>query len=213
MAKGKSNEAYFVKADNIALKTPDGVRLFDSLSFVLPPGGLLLITGPNGSGKSSLLRSILGVNSWVKGNVSNSIHPKHIAVIPQLQNMEFHLPLTLREVIEISENRNVSTESIVEYGLLSQDLLDRSWNTASGGERQRTLLTCALLKNPKLLVMDEPFNHLDHFSQKNMLERIDKYLREKGSEGAVILISHLGIDELARFGEKVVRIELRSGEK
>lgn len=201
-----------VDASGLSWTSPDGRRLFHRLGFQLRDGEILLITGPNGSGKSTLLNQILhGLDQGVAGAgvLKSAVEAEQIAFIPQLQSLEFHLPLTLIEVLEIHLNRKVSIEEATFFGLLDPEHLDRTWNTASGGERQRTLLTSALLGHPHLLILDEPFNHLDQESQRRMLAAIVDFLKdEEFRPRATILVSHLGVQELEQAGVPVVRIEL-----
>lgn len=192
---------------NIAYRTPAGRALFENLNFELKPGHLLLITGPNGSGKSTLLRILLGRLAPARGSVTCAVSPTRVAYIPQLQNMEFHLPVTLEDVIRISADKDTSTEQLESLGLLSEEQLKLTWNTASGGERQRTLLTCALLREPKLLYLDEPLNHLDRASQKGMIRTIVDFLTSR-PDTAVVLVSHLGLAEMRDYPITVVPIDL-----
>ena len=201
-----------VAASGLSWTSPDGRCLFQQLGFQLQGGEILLITGPNGSGKSTLLNQILqGLDqgSIGSGILKSHVEAEEIAFIPQLQSLEFHLPLTLVEVLEIHMNRKVNTEEATFFGLLDPEHLNRTWNTASGGERQRTLLTNALLGNPRLLILDEPFNHLDQESQQRMLKAIVDFLKDdEFRPRAAILVSHLGVVELEQANVQVIRIEL-----
>ncbi len=213
----RSDNRPLLDASGLSWSTPEGRRLFHHLDFQLFAGQILLITGPNGSGKSTLLGQLLeGLEHATTGGgiLKSNVDTEEIAYIPQLQSLEFHLPLTLSEVIEIDLNQRIPEEEITRFRLLNADQLNRTWNTASGGERQRTLLTCVLLNSPRLLILDEPFNHLDNESQNGMLEAVLTYLREDSEETrAVILVSHLGITELEGAGVPVVRIELGKAAK
>jgi len=199
-------------ASGLSCGMPDGRRLFDELSFQLHDGQILLITGPNGSGKSTLLAQLLqGLEQGSAGTgvLKSFVETEQIAYIPQLQSLEFHLPLTLEEVLEIHLDRKVTTEEATRFGLLNPAHLHRTWNTASGGERQRTLLTCALMGYPRLLILDEPFNHLDQESQTKMLTAITEFVKDDVMRPrAAILVSHLGVSELEQAGVPVIRIEL-----
>lgn len=215
MTEAWSRDRPMLDANGLSFQTPDGRQLFRDLRFQLFDGQILLITGPNGSGKSTLLSQLLeGLDQGVTGGgvLKSTVDSEEIAYIPQLQNLEFHLPLTLEEVIEINLNRSVVEEEVSMFGLLERQHMARTWNTASGGERQRTLLTCALLSNPRLLILDEPFNHLDQESQDHMLKGIFEFLKEpEFRPRAAILVSHLAIDALAHADVPVVHIDLGKG--
>ncbi len=188
---------------DLAYSTPDGRPLQQGLGFRLGNRQLLLITGSNGCGKSTLLKAILGQFRIEHGTLSCAIPEKEIEYMPQLENTEIHLPLTLRDVLTISSSGKVPWGEIASFGLVKESQLDAAWNTASGGERKRTLLTRALLKRPRLLVFDEPMNHLDVESRAAMVRVIGKFL-EAGAPWApraVVMVCHQGLapDERGLF--------------
>lgn len=203
-----------LQSEHLGYVTPAGKRLFHALDFNLELGKMLLITGPNGSGKSTLLRILLRQERATEGNVRCPVPLQQIGYIPQLQNMEFHLPLSLQEVIEISHSAAVQPEEILEIGLLRKDQLLLTWNTASGGERQRTLLTCALLHHPRLLFLDEPLNHLDSESQRSMIAAIGEFMggKHRGTT-SVVLVSHVRLEAFAKFNFGIVEVDLNAGKE
>jgi ABC-type Mn2+/Zn2+ transport system ATPase subunit len=191
---------------------PGGRVLAEEISFAVGPGELLVLSGPNGSGKSTLLSLILGDLAPVSGRLINHVSRARTAVIPQLQNIEFHLPVTLRDVLEVAQHGPLSVEAVEDIGLLTRHQLDLAWNTSSGGERQRALMTRALLQDPQLLILDEPFNHLDTLSQTKILETLASFLKTDRPRAAV-LVSHVALSEMERLGVTVnhVRLSKREG--
>jgi len=180
------------EARGLGYGTPDGRPLQDGINFSLRSNQLLLITGGNGSGKSTLLRILLKKMAPARGTVEMALPFHLVAYIPQLENTEIHLPLTLRDVIEVAEPK-VDWERALSFGLLTEAHLGHAWNTASGGERKRTLLTRALLQSPSVLVLDEPFNHLDEKSREAMASTMVKFLSVKDSPRAIVMVSHQGL--------------------
>ena len=178
-----------VELENVSLATPTGTILKRGLSFCLKPGELAIVTGPNGCGKSTLLKAIVGLLTPVAGKVKLNLPLGHIAFFPQLQNISVHLPLVLRDVLALGVT-DLDESKVVSLGLLEKATLDLAWNTASGGERNRTLLTQLLLREPALLLLDEPLNHLDMESRTRMTEVISEFLLQKPNPGAVVLVSH-----------------------
>jgi len=141
------------------------------ISFCLEAGNALHLRGPNGVGKSLLLKTILGEQNILSGELKNEF--QRIAYLPQAQNRAIHLPFSLGEVAGYNDTT-----------LLSK--LDRAWNTASGGERQRALLARCLNKTADLYILDEPFNHLDQAARKLVKEKILRLPKE----AAILLVSH-----------------------
>jgi ABC-type Mn2+/Zn2+ transport system ATPase subunit len=192
---------------------PGGRVLGKDLNFSLEAGQLLVLSGPNGSGKSTLLSIILGEHQALAGRFLNHVSRARTAVIPQLQNIEFHLPVTLRDVLEVSRPKGLDESAVESFGLLKREQLGLAWNTSSGGERQRTLMTRALLQDPQLLILDEPFNHLDALSQTKILETLAAFLKKQTDHPrAAVLVSHVALSELERLGVVVKHIRLTKGD-
>ena len=183
--------------------------LVSGLSFTLNAQELLLVSGPNGVGKSSLLQVILGFApaKISAGKLNLAVASNEIAWIPQMENPEFHLPLTLRDVLDISVPGRLDESAVLELGLLRREHLRHSWNQASGGERKRTLITRALLHHPRLLLLDEPLNHLDLESRAIVTQGLSRYLAS--GKGAAIVDSHDAFSgqELSLFKRHELLIE------
>jgi len=182
---------------SLSYATPTGRPLQTGLTLTLRANQLLLIRGSNGCGKSTLLKILLGQFPVMKGSVRRYIPPERTEYMPQLENTEVHFPLTLRDVLDFSHGRRITWDDIAPFELLREDQLDTAWNTASGGERKRTLLTRALLKNPRLLVFDEPMNHLDGESRQAMIRFMARFLKPSESKGerAAVMVCHQGLPE------------------
>lgn len=184
--------------------------LVQDLSFELRSSQLLWISGPNGAGKSTLLRVILG-QGWIKqGTLERHVPIADIGYLPQLQNRKFHLPVTLRDVVVTAVDGRVSSDDIVRIGLLQPAHLRLGWNTASGGERKRTLLTRVLMQDPALLILDEPLGHLDLESYALVIKAIDRFLNAPSNRPrakGVIIVEHGAFpDALGRLN--VVKVTL-----
>ncbi len=199
-----------LEANDLAYATPLGEVLAEEIHFRLPPGGILLITGPNGSGKSTLLRVLLKQLVPMRGIIRCSLPAPRIQIIPQMQNLEFHLPMTLLDLLQFSVPGPLSLDAVRSVGLLEETQLGVSWNTASGGERQRALLTRALLQNPQLLFLDEPLNHLDPASQKSLLGKISEFLEESTPQKphGVVLVSHAALQHWKGSKANLIHLDL-----
>jgi ATPase subunit of ABC transporter with duplicated ATPase domains len=188
------NGPTLVSAKDLSYATPDGRVLARGISFNLEDGDCLVVGGPNGSGKSTLLRVLLGRANASSGALSMHVARGKTAILPQLQNNDFHLPLTLRDLLEISVGASVGADEIARIGLLEPAHLSLAWNTASGGEKKRALLTRLLLQSPSLLLLDEPMNHLDRESRERVTKAVSNFLRGHGEKTprAVVMVSHEG---------------------
>jgi heme exporter protein A len=164
-------------------------RVLGALDVDLPGGGFLLVTGPNGSGKTTLLRICAGLALPTAGDVEVSVHRGRIGFLG-------HEPLVYRELTAL--------ENLDLYGRLYHVperrerigmLLERFGLWAARGERassfsrgmlQRLALCRALLHEPKLLVLDEPYSALD----EQGAELLDRELAELRSERSFLVSTH-----------------------
>lgn len=151
------------------------------VSFTLEKGKRLVISGETGAGKSSLLRIVAGLLQPDSGAVmlkgrrvegpDEKLVPGHSAIAYLSQH--FELPKFLR-VDQILKYANALTDDSAGtlYQLCQVDhLLQRRTDELSGGEKQRIALARLLITSPSLLLLDEPFSHLD-MDHKNILKKV-----------------------------------------
>ena len=117
--------------------------------------------------------------------------------------------MTLGDVLDLAAGGKVDRRRVEEIGLMTETSLRLKWNTASGGERQKTLITRALMCNPTMLIMDEPFNHLDPESKPAFCQVITRFLAGSPPLRAVILVSHDDAVDWGRVGLSPRYLELR----
>ncbi|HEX7672705.1 MAG TPA: ATP-binding cassette domain-containing protein [Bdellovibrio sp.] len=149
------------------------------VNFELHEGEVLFLRGENGAGKSTIMKTLLGLHKNYVGEFQIFPSKNEIQYLPQLGNLSFHLPLTLADMLESPSNSP----------LLKGLDLNKKWNTASGGERQKVLFTSALMKQPRILFLDEPFNHVDREAGLLLEESLGDYLKTH-PQTAMVLISH-----------------------
>lgn len=185
-----------VEAAGLSYSTPLGRPLQRNLNFSITSGQMLLIRGANGCGKSTLLKNLMGESSKYQGKLQCAVNKDDTQYIPQLENTEIHFPLTLRDVLEIASPKARDVSSALGFGLVQPQHLSAAWNTASGGERKRVLLTRALMRKPKLLVLDEPMNHLDSDSRQAMVRAMGNFLNDPGHGlRAIVMVCHQGLKQ------------------
>lgn len=174
-----------LEVNRLAYGPPGRPPLLTNLSFSLGAGDFLQIRGGNGTGKSLLLRTLLGFHEEEEGSVKNGFG--RVAYLPQAQNPSTHLPFTLRDVA-LSCGRGGEGE-LAALKLLPREKWPLAWNRASGGERQRALLARVLLPKSDLLVLDEPFNHLDHGAVAQA-QAVLRAVLEGPTRPALLLVTH-----------------------
>lgn len=189
------------EAQNLILKTHDGRKLSKVLKFTIDSGEVIHIQGANGTGKTTLIKALLGLHQKFSGKLKKDLKPDQIAYLPQLTNYEFFLPLTFRDLLSGIDSHFKSKLS--DYLTITDSWLDLSWNKASGGERQKVLILKTLLLDRPLLILDEPFNHLDKEGREQIKDWIEVFLK---TENHTLIIIHHG--DLKISGRKLKVLEL-----
>ncbi len=176
-------------------------------------GELLALVGPSGSGKTTTLRLIAGLESPDGGSVAlagvvvNDVAPKDRAVAMVFQRDALFPHLTARENLGLGlKLRGVAREEIqqrvasVAAVLGIEDCLRRKPGELSGGQRQRVALGRALVRQPKVLLLDEPFAHLDAPLRRELRRELLRLHREQNL--TTILVTHDQAEALA-LGQRV----------
>jgi len=171
----------------------------------VPAGEVVALIGPNGSGKTTLLRSLLGLQKISSGEIRLFGHkdirtalPK-IGYVPQRINLESSFILSVREFLAMraKATRAWFWESHSEVdvrlaasliGLGIESLLDRPVAQLSGGQLQRVLIAFSLLRQPELLLLDEPTAGVDTPGEQSFYELIAQI--QARHHLSVVLVSH-----------------------
>lgn len=183
-------------------KKREKVKALDSISFELPDKGLVFIIGKSGSGKSTLLNLIGGLDTITEGNIKVNDFSINNASEKDLYSyrssnvgfvfQDFHLldDLTVEENIKFSLKLLQSDDnSLIQQALKEVDLEgyeNRYPKELSGGEKQRVAIARALVKDPEIILADEPTGNLDSKTTKKIIELIKKISANK----LVLIVSH-----------------------
>ncbi|MDR3727092.1 MAG: ABC transporter ATP-binding protein [Terracidiphilus sp.] len=191
-----------------------GIPAVDDVSFTARPGKVTGYLGPNGSGKSTTLKMITGLIEMTSGRIlfdGKSIHDDLIAYrrrmgyVPEEPYLYNHLS-GVEYLVMISQLRDLPTRQSSERidGLLRLlSLYDDRHASISGyskGMRQKLLIAAALLHNPDLILLDEPFSGLDVGSALILRSLI----KELAARGKVVLFSSHELDTVERISDRVV---------
>lgn len=161
--------------------------VLSNVSMDLHSNCITTLIGPNGAGKTTLVRVVLGLLKPTHGKIWRRPDLR-IGYMPQKLHIDRTLPLTVQRFMRLPHR--VSTESIREAltAVGAAHLQYRSIHDLSGGETQRMLLARALLRDPQLLVLDEPVQGVDINGQVELYELIAE-IRQRRKIG-VLMISH-----------------------
>lgn len=169
---------------SLRLNTTD---VLEGVNLSVRRGEIVTLIGPNGAGKTSLVRIVLGLLKASGGKVWRQPRLR-IGYMPQKLQIDPSLPLTvLRFLLLVPGTRRPAVEAaLAEVG--AEHLIARPLQQVSGGELQRILLARALLRQPDLLVLDEPVQGVDVNGQIELYQLITR-LRDRYGCG-VLMVSH-----------------------
>jgi zinc transport system ATP-binding protein len=162
-------------------------RVLDEVDLAVGRGEIVTVIGPNGAGKSSLIRAILGLEKLDGGEVRRA-PGLSVAYLPQRYQLDPALPLSVRRVLTLTHSPSEERIQAVLEELGIGRLLDSSALRLSGGELQRVMLARALLREPELLVLDEPTQNVDATGALDIYQVIARQRARTGC--SVLLVSH-----------------------
>ncbi|MBE6865099.1 MAG: ABC transporter ATP-binding protein [Ruminococcus sp.] len=192
------------------------VEVLKGISFTLEKGEFCVLLGPSGSGKSTLLNIIGGIDRPDDGYISINgektadmnekaltlYRRKHLGYIFQMYNL---IPnLNIKENIEVGAYLSDSPLDVDDI-LKTLGLYEHRHklpNQLSGGQQQRTAIGRAIVKNPDILLCDEPTGALDYNTSKEILKLIETVNQKYGS--TVIMVTHN--DAIKNMADRVVKL-------
>ena len=180
-------------------------KILENFNYVIKKGKFTSIIGPSGSGKTSLLKLIAGLNKCDSGqikfeNKSTEDLNKYITLVQQ--NTSLMPWLNVRENIQfgkLNKNKSFVDKLINDIGL--KDFAEYYPHQLSGGLAQRAVIARAILFEPKLLLLDEPFAALDNLSREMISIELVSQIKKKLM--TVIMVTH-SIEEAALLSDEVL---------
>ncbi|WP_058634151.1 metal ABC transporter ATP-binding protein [Aureimonas ureilytica] len=177
-----------------------GRLILDDIEFALRPGEFCGLIGSNGSGKTTLLRTILGFVSPESGRVMLGGGKRAaIGYVPQKFALDPLMPLRARDLVELgldgarfgiplpSRARRAKVDAMLQ-AVEADSFADQRIGRLSGGQQQRVLIAHALIRRPRLLLLDEPLANLDIRSVAGIVALLRRLSRE--FQTAVLLSAH-----------------------
>ena len=194
-----------IKLVNVTKCFSDGsnVRyIFKNCNFEFKKGSTTAIVGRSGLGKTTLVKLILGITSLNEGDIlvcgSSILDMKNLSKVRRrniscvFQNFNLISGFTVKENILLPryffENGENNINEICNTLGLSKEMLSKSIDKISGGEKQRVALARALINNPEILIADEPTGNLDTDNEQNIIELLKRINEELGI--TIITVTH-----------------------
>lgn len=181
----------------------DGQRVLDDITVSVEPGSFVAIVGPNGAGKTTLLRVLLGLVSPTAGQASLFGHPAStvdsdlIDHVPQAKALDHSFPARAVDFVSTAshgrwpfwigeQDRDRAASALARVG--GEALLNRSLQSLSGGELQRVYLARALMRAPRVLLLDEPATGIDLAGAADLYDVLENDQANRGT--TVIMVTH-----------------------
>lgn len=194
-----------IKLVNVTKCFSDGsnVRyIFKNCNFEFKKGSTTAIVGRSGLGKTTLVKLILGITSLNEGDIlvcgSSILDMKNLSKVRRrnigcvFQNFNLISGFTVKENILLPryffENGENNINEICNTLGLSKEMLSKSIDKISGGEKQRVALARALINNPEILIADKPTGNLDAANEQNIIELLKRINEELGI--TIITVTH-----------------------
>ncbi len=162
-------------------------RVLAGVDLAVHRGEIVTLIGPNGSGKTTLVRVVLGLLNPQGGAVRRR-PDLSIGYVPQRLSVDPALPMTVRRFLSLPRRQPEAALHQVLEEVGAGYLIEQPIHSLSGGETQRLLLARALLRDPDLLVLDEPLQGVDFNGQLALFELIGA-VRHRRNCG-VLMVSH-----------------------
>ena len=175
--------------------------LVRNLSFKVNAGDYLCIVGENGSGKTTLMRTVLGLQRAMDGQIifSDGLEKNQIGYLPQQTQVQRDFPASVLEIVLSGcqgvagfrplynrKEKQTAFKNMKRLGILA--LAKRCYRDLSGGQQQRVLLARALCATQKMILLDEPITGLDPAAAQEMYKLVRDLNKNDGI--SVIMISH-----------------------
>lgn len=191
-----------VQVEDLAVRF-GGHTALEDVAFAVTPGDYLAVIGPNGSGKTTLLRVLLGLIAPTRGSVSVHARPARVTdphtlgYVPQIKTLDRSFPARSIELVATgvrarwpirldAEGREEALDALDRVG--GRALADRPLGDLSGGELQRVYLARSLVREPELLLLDEPGTGVDAGGVADLYDLLESYQAEHGT--AVLMVTH-----------------------
>ena len=184
------NAEILIEAENLSV-TRRGKEILSDAGVRVRAGEIVTLIGPNGAGKTTVVRIVLGLMKADRGEVFRR-PGLVVGYMPQRLHIDPTLPLTVGRFLDLGAERGRARTPDQTARVLEEvgagTIMDTPLEAVSGGEFQRVLLARALLRNPDLLVLDEPSQGIDVTGQADLFGLITRIRDQRGC--GVLMVSH-----------------------
>lgn len=183
----------------------------DKINFKINQGEYVCFVGENGSGKSTLIKNIMGLKKENKGEVNLNISRDEVSYLEQGDLKKIDFPATAKEIIMTGVQKHNKLPFYTKQDkekfkkvvaeLKIEEIVNRRIGDLSGGQKQRVLLARALIREPKLIILDEPATGLDAKITRELYKILNKLNKEQNV--TIIMATH-DLDELKAIKPRII---------
>lgn len=191
-----------VEVNNLALSYGN-IKVLENLNFAIPKNTFVSMVGPNGAGKTTLMKIVLGIIKNYEGEVKvfgenpDKVKPQLVGYVPQVKTMDRSFPALSIELVASGlmrrwpwsvkgTDREKSLKALAM--VKAEHLAFRSITELSGGELQRVCLARSIVRNPKIVVLDEPATGIDAIGEADLYNMLESYQSNSGA--TILMITH-----------------------
>lgn len=162
-------------------------QVLDHISLTIEPNSITTLIGPNGAGKSTLIKILMGIQKPDSGTVTSKSDLR-IGYMPQRLHIDDSLPMSVLRLLSLPHpiDHEKACQALAMTGV--DHLINAPVQKLSGGEFQRVLLARALVREPDVLVLDEPVQGVDFTGEAELYQLIENLQEQTGC--AVLMVSH-----------------------
>lgn len=183
----------------------------ENINFKVNQGEYICLVGENGSGKSTLIKTIMGFLKPANGNVNLKIDLSEVSYLAQTDLNSIDFPATSKEIIMTGCQKNgkfpfytkkdkENFKTVIKE-LKIEDIVNKRIGDLSGGQKQRVLLARTLIRNPKLIILDEPVAGLDINITRGLYSILERINKEKNV--TIIMATH-DLEELKSIKPRII---------
>ena len=198
-----------LEVKNLVVSYSNHIALKD-INFKVEEGEYVCLVGENGSGKSTLVKTLVGLLKPDEGEIKLNISLDEISYLSQTNLKDLDFPATAKEIIMsgTQKHKKLPFYTVKDKELYSEvvremkieNIVNRRIGELSGGQKQRVLIARALIRKPKLLILDEPATGLDY----NITQELYKILEKENKENKTTII--MATHDLDEISDKEVHI-------
>ncbi len=191
-----------IEIENLSVKFGDHLAL-EEINLQIPQSSFTAIVGPNGAGKSTFFKVLLGLVKPASGKAvifnysPQQVPPDWIGYVPQVKTIDLRFPALAIELVltgillrwpwrQYKPDRERAIVALEQVG--AAHLAERPLSKLSGGELQRVCIARSIVRQPKLVMLDEPATGIDAVGEADMYRMLEAYQKKSGA--TLLMITH-----------------------